>query len=87
MSASAVEQKCNCLECRIRAALSGGNPAAPFEVDINEAIIALGEVMSELLAHVPTKSAKRFADELIVARKKWQAHPRVMAQQPHRGTA
>lgn len=81
------ETRCNCLECRIRAALSGGDPTAPFEVEIHGAIIAMGEVLSELLAHVPAKSAKKYAAELLVARKNWQAHPRVMAQQPHRGSA
>ncbi|YBW39820.1 hypothetical protein ACMYR2_2347 [Nitrobacter sp. TKz-YC01] len=74
---------CNCLECRLRAALSGqGKPEQPFDVDVGEAITAMGNVMSELLAHVPSKSAKRFSAELMVARKKWLDHPRVATQHP-----
>lgn len=75
--------RCSCLECRIRAALSeDGRPDAPFNVDVGEAIMVMGNVMSELLAHVPSKSAKRFAAELLVARKGWLTVPRVAAQHP-----
>lgn len=72
---------CICMECRIRAAIYGSAvPTGPFEVDMNEAYNAMGEVMGELLAHAPTKTAKRFADELLESRKRWQRHPRVRAQ-------
>ncbi|MGY4295340.1 hypothetical protein ACVWXN_003435 [Bradyrhizobium sp. i1.4.4] len=82
------EEKCACVECRIRAALSeGGNPAAPFEIDINEAVKAMGIVLSELLAHHSSKSAKMFAAALLDHRKRWLKHPRVMAQQPPQGHA
>ncbi|MCK1501524.1 hypothetical protein [Bradyrhizobium sp. 188] len=82
------DQKCTCVECRLRAALSaGGDPGAPFEVDINEAIKAMGNILAEMLAHVPSKAAKAFAQALIEDRNRWQKHPRVMAQQPPAGTA
>lgn len=72
--------KCACMECRIRAAIFGGDPDAPFEVDMNEAYNAMGNVMGELLAHAPTKTAKRFAETLLDCRKRWQKHPRVVTQ-------
>lgn len=87
MTESTPQAKCGCLECRVRAALCGGEVSAPFEIDINDGILALGNILGEMLAHVPTKSAKRFVDELLVSRKKWQKHPRVMTQQPPAGHA
>lgn len=80
---------CLCMECRVRAAVHGAEkpPGAPFECDTGEAIKALGEVLAELLAHHSTKSAKAFASALLDARKKWQRHPRVAAQQPPAGHA
>lgn len=74
--------KCGCLECRIRAALFGGDPTANFEIDTGEAIKALGNCLAELLAHHSTKSAKQFAEALLIARKEWVKHPRVAAQHP-----
>ena len=71
---------CNCMECRIRHAIHGGSPDAPFEANMNEAYDAMGNVMGELLAHAPTKTAKRFADFLLERRKDWLKHPRVRAQ-------
>lgn len=72
---------CNCMECRIRAAIYGTTkPDDLFEVDMNEAYNAMGNVMGELLAHAPTKTAKRFVDALLEARKLWQKHPRVATQ-------
>jgi len=82
-----IDQRCDCLECRVRAALSGGEPTAPFEVDINDAAKALGNILGELLAHHSSKAAKRFAAALLENRKHWLNHPRVLAQQPHKGTA
>lgn len=59
--APAPKAKCGCLECRVRAALYGGEITAPFEIDTNEAIKALANVMAELLAHHSSKSAKLLA--------------------------
>ncbi|QOZ25334.1 hypothetical protein [Bradyrhizobium sp. CCBAU 51753] len=82
------EQKCNCLECRLRAALSeGGDPSAPFEVDVNEAAKAMGNILGELLAHHSSKAAKAFAIALLEHRKRWLKHPRVAAQQTPAGHA
>jgi len=81
------ERKCNCLECRIRAAMSGGKPTAPFEIDINEAIKALGNILAEMLAHHDGKSAEAFAIALLDHRERWLKHPRVLAQQHPRGSA
>lgn len=77
---------CGCMECRIRSAISGGAPDAPFPVDLNEAYDAMSNVMGELLAHAPTKTAKRFCDFLLTRRKDWQKHPRVVTQHT-KGTA
>jgi hypothetical protein len=71
---------CNCMECRVRHAIHGGSPDAPFEAEVGEAIGALGNVMAELLAHVPTKTAKYCAVRLLECRKEWQKHLRVAAQ-------
>jgi hypothetical protein len=79
--------KCNCLECRIRASLHGGAPTEPFELDINEAIKALGNILGEMLAHCPEESAERFAAVLLELRKLWLTHPRVLAQQDPKGHA
>lgn len=81
------EEPCICMECRIRAAIYGGNPVDPFACDTGEAIKACGEVLAELLAHHSTKSAKSFVAALLDARKKWQQHPRVAAQQTPAGHA
>lgn len=82
------EKKCNCVECRIRAALSeSGDPSAPFEVDTKAALDAIGNVASEMLAHHSTKAAKAFAAELLECRKRWLKHPRVAAQQKPAGHA
>lgn len=81
-------EPCLCMECRIRAAVHGHwPPGADFSCDTGEAIKALGEVTAELLAHHSTKSAKAFAAALLDARKKYQRHPRVLAQQPPAGHA
>jgi hypothetical protein len=81
--ADAKTQRCVCMECRIRAALSpDGNPTGDFSVNIGETITALGNVLSELLAYQSSKSAKHFVAELLVARKKWLKHPRVAVQHP-----
>ncbi len=80
--APAPQAKCGCLECRVRAALFGGEIDAPFEIDTNEAIKALGNILGELLAHHPSKSAKHFAAALLEHRKRWLKHPRVAAQHP-----
>ena len=77
-----IEHKCDCMECRIRHAIFGGSPDAPFAVNLNDVYNAMGNVMGELLAHAPTKTAKRFIQELLEARKRWQEHPRVRAQHP-----
>jgi hypothetical protein len=74
--------KCGCTECRIRAAMFGGDPTEPFEIDTGRAILALGNVLSELLAHHSEASAKMFADELLLARKQWLDHPRIVVQHP-----
>lgn len=69
------------MECRIRHAIFGETkPTDNFEVDMNEAYTAMGNVMGELLAHAPTKTAKRFADFLLDRRKDWLKHPRVRTQ-------
>lgn len=76
-----MSDKCKCMECRLRAALLGvDDPSAPMEIDMNEAYTAMGNVMGEMLAHAPTKTAKRFADYLLEKRKEWMKHPRVVAQ-------
>lgn len=72
--------KCACLECCIRQQVTGLHEA-PGEASVNDALNALGEVTAEILAHLDTKTAKRFAQFLLVRRKDWQRHPRVMAQQ------
>lgn len=72
--------KCVCLECRIRQQVTDHSDA-PAEVNMNAALNALGEVTAEILAHLDTKTAKRFAHYLLKRRKDWQRHPRVMAQQ------
>lgn len=84
-----MSERCNCLECRIRAAIHGGPhaPGEPFAVDTGEVLNALGNVSAELLAHHPTKTAKAFASGLLEARKGWLKHPRVMVQQEPGGTA
>jgi hypothetical protein len=78
---------CRCTECRIRAALHGGTPTEPFELDINEAIKALGNILGEMLAHCPEESAEHFAAVLLELRKLWLTHPRVLAQQDPKGNA
>lgn len=75
---------CDCVECRIRAAYDF-HETAP--VDTLPVILALGNVLSELLAYVPSKQAKQAAAELLVTRKEWQKHPRVAAQQEPAGHA
>lgn len=82
MPVPAERAKCGCLECRVRAALFGGEINAPFEIDTGEAIKALGNVLAELLAHHSSKNAKSFAAQLLAARKEWTKHPRVAAQHP-----
>ena len=78
-----LKAKCTCLECRVRGALSvGGDPTALFEVDVNEAAKALGNVLAELLAHHSSKSAKTFVAALLIHRKRWLNHPRVKTQHP-----
>jgi hypothetical protein len=79
--------KCGCLECRVRAALYGGIPTEPFELDTNEAIKALGNILGEMLAHHPEESAEHFAAVLLEVRKAWLTHPRVLAQQDPKGNA
>ena len=71
---------CVCLECRLRSALAGGEPGALFEINMNEAYTALGNVMGELLAHADTKTAKRFTSYLLTKRREWKDHPRVVTQ-------
>ena len=89
MDRAMTEARCNCIECKVRRALSddGDVATAPFAVDINEALKAIGTVAAEMLAHHPTKAAKRWADAVLDARKKWQKHPRVVAQQEPAGHA
>lgn len=82
MNEPAPKAKCGCLECRVRAALCGGEVDAPFEIDTNDAIKALGNIMGELLAHHSSKAAKHFAAALLEHRKTWLKHPRVAAQHP-----
>lgn len=79
--------KCACLECRIRAAMFGGEPTGPFEIDINDAIGALGNILGEMLAHHSSESAEAFTIALLKHRKRWLEHPRVMAQQHPKGNA
>lgn len=76
------QAKCGCLECRVRAALYGGEITQNFEIDINEAAKALGNILGELLAHHSSKAAKHFAAALLENRKHWLKHPRVAAQHP-----
>lgn len=79
--------KCVCMECRVRIAMNDGHVQAELmATDTTEALNALGNVVAELLAHHPTKEAKRYVAELLEARKRWQAEPRVAIQHP-RGTA
>jgi hypothetical protein len=85
--APAPQAKCGCLECRVRQSLYGGEINAPFEIDTNEAIKALGNVLAELLAHHSSKAAKHFAAALLDHRKRWLKYPRVAAQQPPAGHA
>jgi hypothetical protein len=83
MTEQAPVAKCGCLECRVRQALYGSaDISAPFEIDINEAAKALGNILAELLAHHSSKSAKHFAGALLEHRKRWLKHPRVAAQHP-----
>lgn len=86
-TAAVPQAKCGCLECRVRAALYGGEITQDFAIDTNEAIKALGNVLGELLAHHSRKSAKVFAAALLEHRKRWLKHPRVAAQQPPAGHA
>ena len=83
--------KCGCLECRVRAALFGGaapaDPEAVFELDVNDALGALGNILGELLAHHDGKCAEAFAIALLEHRKRWLTHPRVLAQQDPKGNA
>lgn len=74
---------CNCMECRIRNALS-----APGElIHIGQAATALGEVLAEVLAHVGEEAAEEFISGLRDARIRWKGHPRVAVQRPHAGSA
>jgi hypothetical protein len=81
------------MECRIRDAVKasdeerGSMGESMREVDIPAALIALGEVSSELLAHASTRAAKAYVADLLEARKRWQKHPRVAVQQPSEGSA
>jgi hypothetical protein len=69
------------MECRLRAALLGvDNQDVPMEIDMNEAYTAMGNVMGEMLAHAPAKTAKRFTDYILDKRKEWMKHPRVVTQ-------
>lgn len=79
--------KCGCLECRVRAALYGGKPTAPFEINVGNAVIALGSILAELLAHCPEQSAELFVDELLLERKRYLENPLVVIQQPPMGHA
>jgi len=75
-----MSDNCICMECRLRTALHGERSDAPFELDMNEAYTAMGNVMGELLAHADTKTAKRFAAYLLEKRREWKSHPRVVTQ-------
>ena len=77
-------KKCDCMECRIRAAI-GADTGVP--IDLKEPILAMGNVFSELLAFFPTRVAKDMVAELLRSRKEWQKTPRVAVQQPHEGRA
>lgn len=79
--------KCRCLECRIRAAMFGGKPTEPFEIDTGEAIAALGNILAEMLAHHDDICAEAFTIALLEHREQWLKHPRVLVQQPPRGNA
>jgi hypothetical protein len=79
---AAPKAKCGCLECRVRASLYGGEITQNFEIDVNEAVKALGNILAELLAHHSSKSAKHFAAALLEHRKVWLKHPRVVTQHP-----
>jgi hypothetical protein len=76
--------KCDCLECRIREACNfrDGEP-----VEVAPIVAALGNVLSECLAHFSSRDAKRLAADLLVARKKWLTEPRVAVQQEPKGKA
>lgn len=81
------EASCICMECRIRTAIHGERRSEPGEVDVTEAVNALGNVLAELLAFHPKRETKRFKDQITIAVDKWRRHPRVMAQQKPAGHA
>jgi hypothetical protein len=82
-----VTDPCICMECRVRQAIIGKPTTDLSEVDTTEALNALGNVVAELLAHHSSKAAKRYAAQLLDARKRWQAEPRVAIQNPPAGHA
>lgn len=69
MTPISMDPTCNCLECRVRRALGerGG------VTDTKEAINALGNVMSELLAHLTPEITEAVIDVLPNAVAKWRA--------------
>ena len=75
-----MNKPCGCMECKVRAAIGATDPNIP--IDVKCAVVALGEVMAECLAHLPSSTAKMAARELLIARKKWLKEPRVSIQHP-----
>lgn len=77
-------EACTCMECRIRAAI-GANPTTP--ISLREPLIAMGEIMGEMLAHLPDASAREFLAQVDACRKRYVAEPRVAVQRPPMGNA
>lgn len=76
-------EPCNCMECRIRQAIS---KPGQF-VHTGETAVALGKVLAEVLAHCSDAGVEEFINSLRAARARWQDDPSVAVQKPHAGQA
>jgi hypothetical protein len=77
------------LETRIRKTLKlpDDAPEGLGFVNLIESLHALGVVMAECLAHVPEETAAAYLDNVLICRRQWQAHPRVLEQLKPEGRA
>ncbi|WP_141688510.1 hypothetical protein [Bradyrhizobium paxllaeri] len=78
-----IGKPCECMECRVRAAIFGhalGEGGGVSPIDTAEALTALGHVISELLAHHSDDVASQYLAKLAELREAWKQHPRVVIQ-------
>lgn len=80
------EELCQCVECRVRRAVLGGDQDAVVEV--NEVLNGLAPLVAEMLAHHNEDCAALYFDRILSMRAEWLGHPRVRLQSlPAQGSA